>query len=98
MSLINVLAESVRPERLATFEENVRKVAEAAVAAREPLHWATHQTVLGEIGWFFFVAPARDFAEIQQRGTAEEMVRRGHRVEVWTVKKLAKEARRGGRS
>lgn len=76
MALISVLAESVRPERLAAFEENVRRVTEAAVAAKEPLHWATHQTVIGELGWFFFVSPARNWAEIQQRGTPEEMVRR----------------------
>ena len=76
MALISVLAESVRPERLGAFEENVRRVTEAAAAARDPLRWATHQTVIGELGWFFFVAPARNWAEIQQRGTPEEMVRR----------------------
>jgi len=76
MALISVLAESVRPERIGAFEENVRRVAEAAVAARDPLHWATHQTVIGELGWFFFVAPARNWAEIQQRGMPDEMVRR----------------------
>ncbi len=76
MALISVLAESVRPERLGAFEENVRRVTEAAAAAREPLRWATHQTVIGELGWFFFVSPARNWAEIQQRGTPEEMVRR----------------------
>jgi hypothetical protein len=76
MALINVLAEAIRPERLGAFEENVRKIAEAAASARDPLRWATHQTLLGEIGWFFFVAPARDFAEIQRLGTPEEMARR----------------------
>ena len=76
MTLINVLAESVRPERLGLFEENVRKIAEAAASARDELHWATHQTVMGEIGWYFFVVPTRSFAEVQQRGTPEEMVRR----------------------
>jgi len=76
MALISVLAESVRPERLGAFEENVRRVTQAAAAARDPLHWASHQTVIGELGWFFFVAPARTWAEIQERGMPEAMVRR----------------------
>jgi hypothetical protein len=76
MALISVLAESIRPERLGAFEENVRKLAQAAVEKREALRWTAHQTAVGEIGTIDFVAQMQDWSELEARGTPGEMARR----------------------
>lgn len=74
MPLVTVLSASVRPERLPSYEEGVRRIAEAAEERKDPLHWTAHRTLFGETGSFHFVAEATDWAAIAARGMPDEMI------------------------
>jgi hypothetical protein len=76
MALVNVLAESILPERLGAFEEGVRKLAQRATEKREGWTWNAHQTAFGELGTFYFVSRTETWSELAARGTTEAMVQR----------------------
>lgn len=74
MALLSVLAQTIRPEALGTFEDGVKKLAERAQKAREAWHWNAHQTAIGELGIFYFVSQAESWSEIGARGPLPPMV------------------------
>jgi len=76
VSLLDVLHQSVRPDSLETYEEKIRQLAERAVSRKESFHWSTFQTAIGELGNYYYVAPAESWAVIKQRGNAQELVLR----------------------
>ncbi len=76
MSLLDVLHHSVRPDQLDTYEEKLRLLAERAVARKEAFHWNAFQTAIGELGNFYYAAPAESWSALQKRGNAQELVQR----------------------
>jgi hypothetical protein len=76
MPLTNVLSIQIRPERTQKYQEMLRELAEKAVAKRDPGHYTTHQTLLGELGWWHFVSQDDDWRRLSERGTAETVVLR----------------------
>jgi hypothetical protein len=76
MSIMTVLAQSLRPERLGQYEEGVRRLAERAVAKKEGFRWGAYQTAFGELGTIFYTSVAADWAEIAKRGTTETLAER----------------------
>jgi hypothetical protein len=76
MSLLDVLHHSVRLDRLEAYEEKIRRLAERAVAKKDPSLWNGFQTAIGGFGNFYYAVPAQDWSEIRKRGTAQELVLR----------------------
>jgi hypothetical protein len=76
MSLLDVLHHSVRPDQLDAYEEKLRQLAERAVDRKEAFHWNAFQTAIGELGNFYFAAPAESWSALQKRGNAQELVHR----------------------
>lgn len=76
MALTTVASHTVRLDLLQHYEELVAEVANAAVSKRENWNWTAHQVAFGEAGTIHYVTLDPDFASIQQRGRADDMVRR----------------------
>jgi hypothetical protein len=76
MSLLDVLHHSVRPDLLDTYEEKLRELAERAVARKEAFRWNAFQTAIGELGNFYYTAPAESWSAMQERGNAQQLILR----------------------
>jgi hypothetical protein len=76
MPLTNVLSIQIRPERTQRYEELLRQLAEKAVEKKDPGHYTTHQTALGELGWWHFVSQQDDWRGLSALGTPESIVSR----------------------
>jgi hypothetical protein len=76
MSLMTVLSVSVRPERVSTYEARVHRLAEKAVAHKEPFEWAASQVMVGALGTFHFTSACRDWATLSRREPIEGLVRK----------------------
>jgi hypothetical protein len=76
MSLLDVLHHSVRPDQLDTYEEKIRQLSERAVARKEPFHWSGFQTAIGDLGNFYYAAPAESWRAMHERGNSQQMVQR----------------------
>jgi hypothetical protein len=76
MSIMTVLAQSLRPERLGHYEEAVRRLAERAVTKKEEFHWSAYQTAFGDLGTIYYTSVVESWAEIANRGTSETLAER----------------------
>ncbi len=76
MSLMTVLSVSVRPDRFSTYEARVHRLAEKALAQKEPFEWAARQVMVGELGTIHFTSSANDWAALSKREPVEELIRK----------------------
>lgn len=76
MPLVNVLSVDVRPEKRRRYLELCHELAEGARNSHESFTWDAYATQIGRPGRMHFVTRAADFAEIESRGTPEEMFAR----------------------
>jgi hypothetical protein len=67
MSLTTVLSISVRPDKISTYEEGVRKLVEKATQQKDAFHWGAYQTIGGDLGWIHFVSECEDWAALGRR-------------------------------
>lgn len=76
MSLMTVLSVSVRPDRFTTYEARVQRLAEKAVAKKEPFEWAAHQVMAGALGTLHFTSECRDWAALSAREPIDVLIRK----------------------
>ncbi|MGH0036411.1 MAG: hypothetical protein ACQGVK_15395 [Myxococcota bacterium] len=73
MALQIVNSVDLRPDRLVQFRECVGELAAAATQKGETWSWTAHQTLFGTSTRIHFASVAGDFAELEARGTVEEL-------------------------
>jgi hypothetical protein len=76
MSLMTVLSVSLRPDRFSLYEARVQRLAEKAVAKKEPFEWAAHQVMAGALGTIHFTSEARDWATLSTREPIDMLIRK----------------------
>lgn len=76
MSLMTVFSVSVRPDRFSTYEARVHRLAEKAVAQKEPFEWEARQVAAGALGTIHFTSACRDWAALSERPPADELIRK----------------------
>jgi len=78
MALITINTDVVRPDRLRRYEALVKELASQARKQDEGWRWTAHFTAYGntESATFHYVQQTESFAQLQQQGEVDEMVRR----------------------
>lgn len=75
MSLVTVLSVSVRPGRLRSYEEGVRRIAERAAEQRTAFHWTAQQVTGGALGVMHFSSVCADWAALGDRESPDLLIR-----------------------
>lgn len=76
MSLTTVLSVSVRPDRFTAYEARVQRLAEKAVAKKEPFEWAARQVMAGALGTIHFTSECPDWATLSAREPIDVLIRK----------------------
>jgi hypothetical protein len=76
MPLTSVISVELRSGNRRRYLNLVHELAEQARSSHDPLQWTTHETQVGPTNRIHFVSNSADFAELDKRGTADEMVGR----------------------
>ena len=74
MPLLNVCSVQVRSDRLAVYEDGVRRIARRAAERRSDSRWHAQQVAFGSIGLIHFVSEHADWASLGKQGSPQDLI------------------------
>jgi hypothetical protein len=73
MTFDRVNSVQIRPDKVATFQQQVAELATAASEGGEAFRWTAHQTLFGEGMTMHFVSQSETFEEIEKQGQVDAL-------------------------